>query len=78
MSEQREQEVSALANQICGCSDRMQHIHDCALIRTYGDERYQAAIADVVGWLEAQYAGRLQSPIFLTNEITHRFGKGQT
>ena len=36
---------------------------------------YQAAIADVVEWLEEQYVGRLQSSILLADEITRRFGK---
>lgn len=36
---------------------------------------YQAAIDDVVKWLGEQYVGRLQSPIFLANEIASRFGK---
>lgn len=77
MTDTPELNVSALAAQICGCADRPQHIRDCALIRSYGDQRYQAAIDDVVEWLGEQYAGRLQSPIFLANEITRRFGKGK-
>lgn len=53
--------VSALAAQICGCADRPQHIRDCALIRDYGDKRYQQAIADVVEWLRSRAADDIAS-----------------
>ena len=46
--------VSALADQICGCATAPQHLRDCALIRDYGDKRYQQAIADVVEWLRME------------------------
>jgi DNA polymerase III alpha subunit len=53
-----------------------------AVIRTYGDERYQAAIADVVEWLGEMFDddNSIDGMIWrneLSNEITRRFGKGQ-
>lgn len=54
-----------------------------AALTTYGDERYQAAIADVVEWLrECELArGIPDDPAELVadiaDEITRRFGKGQ-
>lgn len=49
-----------------------------AALTTYGDERYQAAIADVVEWLRVQQHGRTSDnyPAYYANEITRRFGKG--
>lgn len=41
--------------------------------RTYGDKRYQQAIADVVEWLGRGEENGPLSPI--ANEITRRFGK---
>jgi len=61
--------VSALAAQICGCADRPQHIRDCALIRDYGDKRYQQAIADVVEWLESD------GVLITARAVARRFGK---
>ena len=36
---------------------------------------YQAAVRDIVAWLREQYVGRLQSPVFLADEIEHKFGE---
>lgn len=44
-----------------------------AVIRDYGDKRYQQAIADVVEWLGRGEENGPLSPI--ANEITRRFGK---
>ncbi|MBS4048066.1 MAG: hypothetical protein KG075_17100 [Alphaproteobacteria bacterium] len=46
-------------------------------LRSYGDQRYQAAIDDVVKWLNAKQEGRTSDnyPAFYANEITRRFGK---
>lgn len=74
MTDTPELNVSALAAQICGCADRPQHIRDCALIRTYGDQRYQAAIDDVVAMLREVQS--MPSAVY-ADEITRRFGKGQ-
>lgn len=42
-----------------------------AVIRDYGDKRYQQAIADVVEWLGEESA----RASFFADEITRRFGK---
>ena len=76
MTDTPELNVSALAAQICGCADRPQHIRDCALIRDYGDKRYQQAIADVVEWLRSGDAFALTDHE-AAQEITRRFEKGQ-
>lgn len=68
--------VSALADQICGCATAPQHLRDCALIRSYGDQRYQQAIADVVEWLDGGDAFAM-TDFEVSSEITRRFGKGQ-
>ena len=39
------------------------------------NQGYAQAVADVVEWLEGQHNGRLQSPVFLADQITQRFGK---
>lgn len=48
-----------------------------AVIRDYGDERYQAAIADVVEWLRVQQHGRTSDnyPGYYARQIEQRFGK---
>lgn len=48
-----------------------------AVIRSYGDQRYQAAIDDVVAWLGDNPRGMLEYEEWYANEITRRFGKGQ-
>lgn len=35
---------------------------------------YQAAVREIVVWLREQYVGRLQSPVFLADEIEAKFG----
>lgn len=69
--------VSALADQICGCATAPQHLRDCALIRDYGDKRYQQAIADVVEWLgeHGDWPRSTGHATILADEITRRFGK---
>ena len=49
-----------------------------AVIRSYGDQRYQAAIDDVVEWLNGNGPWPLMTShaSFLAHEITRRFGKG--
>ena len=65
----------------CGAPDCEDCAKAAAVIRTYGDERYQAAIADVVEWLREERYGRFifekGETLILSNEITRRFGKGQ-
>ena len=48
-----------------------------AVIRDYGDKRYQAAIADVVEWLRVQQHGRTSDnyPGYYARQIEQRFGK---
>jgi len=48
-----------------------------AVIRDYGDKRYQQAIADVVEWLRAQQHGRTSDnyPGYYARQIEQRFGK---
>lgn len=46
-----------------------------AVIRDYGDKRYQQAIADVVEWLRSGDAFALTDHE-AAQEITRRFGKG--
>lgn len=50
-----------------------------AVIRDYGDKRYQQAIADVVEWLRVQQHGRTSDnyPGYYARQIEQRFGKGQ-
>ena len=49
-----------------------------AVIRDYGDKRYQQAIADVVEWLRVQQHGRTSDnyPGYYARQIEQRFGKG--
>lgn len=48
-----------------------------AVIRSYGDKRYQQAIADVVEWLRGQQHGRTSDnyPGYYARQIERRFGK---
>jgi len=48
-----------------------------AVIRDYGDKRYQQAIADVVEWLRAQQHGRTSDnyPGYYARQIEQRFGR---
>ena len=48
-----------------------------AVIRDYGDKRYQRAIADVVEWLRVQQHGRTSDnyPGYYARQIEQRFGK---
>lgn len=48
-----------------------------AVIRSYGDQRYQAAIDDVVKWLRVQQHGRTSDnyPGYYARQIEQRFGK---
>ena len=48
-----------------------------AVIRDYGDKRYQQAIADVVEWLRVQQHGRTSDnyPGYYARQIEQRFGK---
>ena len=48
-----------------------------AVIRDYGDKRYQQAIADVVEWLRVQQHGRTSDnyPSYYARQIEQRFGK---
>lgn len=48
-----------------------------AVIRDYGDKRYQQAIADVVVWLRIQQHGRISDnyPGYYARQIEQRFGK---
>ena len=82
MSDTPEMNVSALAAQICGCADRPQHIRDCALIRSYGDQRhaegYAQAVADVVEWINSGAGPHVEGyGEEIATEIASRFGKGQ-
>ena len=48
-----------------------------AVIRDYGDKRYQQAIAEVVEWLRVQQHGRTSDnyPGYYARQIEQRFGK---
>lgn len=39
------------------------------------DQDRAALVAEIVAWLRDQYKGRLQSPVFLANEIEEKWGK---
>ena len=48
-----------------------------AALMTYGDKRYQQAIADVVEWLRVQQHGRTSDnyPGYYARQIEQRLGK---
>ena len=48
--------------------------HDIRLIEIGQKEGYAKAVKEIVAWLREQYAGRLQSPVFLADEIEAKFG----
>lgn len=60
-----------------GCTSDKKPDAAAAVIRDYGDKRYQQAIADVVEWLRVQQHGRTSDnyPGYYARQIEQRFGK---